>query len=263
MAYNDGCLIPRFLIQGLEIMRESSIPKGHDNKPLVRESFFSYTCNRCSRCCYDKQIQVNPYEVARLARHKGITTTELIASYLEPGKPYLNNKADDGACVFLTPQGCGVHVDRPLVCRIYPLEQKLTGEGKESFRHAKPHPETAGVYGLEGTVAEFLRAQGVIPFLEIRDQYLAIVYRLLDILAHDIEHDEENFEITKQTFGDEDSIQQALSEWLDMDRVISNHCHHAKIPEPGELEERLQLHLHIMDNWITTQTTGGHYESSI
>jgi Fe-S-cluster containining protein len=92
--------------------------KSFDNDPLQPHSPFSYTCNQCSRCCYNKRIQVNPYEVARLARNKGLSTTDLIAQYFEPGTPHLDNQSG-GACVFLTDQGCGVHADRPLVCRIY------------------------------------------------------------------------------------------------------------------------------------------------
>ena len=126
---------------------------------LSRGSAFSYECHQCSRCCFNKRIQVNPYEVARLARNQGVPTTKLIGTRLEPGKPYLKNQPD-GACVFLTDRECRVHGDRPLVCRLYPLGQTVTGEGQESFHHSTPHPETKGVYGHDGTVEDFLVAKG-------------------------------------------------------------------------------------------------------
>jgi Fe-S-cluster containining protein len=197
--------------------------KSFANDPLQRNSLFSYTCHQCSRCCYDKRIQVNPYEVGRLARNQGLSTTKLIATCLEPGKPYLKNQTD-GACVFLMDQGCSVHADRPLVCRLYPLGQTLTGEGQESFRYATPHPKTEGVYGYDGTIEDFLTAQGVAPFLLARDRYVSVVYRLLDVLASNIEGNDEAFAITTQIFNDEASIQQALGEWLDMDLVVARHC---------------------------------------
>jgi len=226
---------------------------------LQRTSPFSYTCNQCSRCCYDKRIQVNPYEVARLARNKGLSTTDLIAKYLEPGKPYLNNQSD-GACVFLTDQGCGVHTDRPLVCRIYPLVQKVTGEGRESFSHASPHPETEGVYGQEGTVNDFLIVQGVLSFLAVRDRYLSVVYRLLDILAQDVKDNEDAFEVAKAGFSDEVSIQQAIENWLDLDVVVARHCQAHHLDEPTELEERLELYLEAMEVWINHHSTGDKHE---
>jgi len=104
-----------------------------------------------------------------LTRNQGLSTTELIDTCLEPGKPYLTNQSD-GACVFLTDQGSGVHADRPLVCRLYPLGQKVTGEGQGSFRYAIPHLEKEGVYGHYGAVEDFLTAQGVAPFLQAHDR---------------------------------------------------------------------------------------------
>ncbi|MDH5426578.1 MAG: YkgJ family cysteine cluster protein [Nitrospirota bacterium] len=227
---------------------------------LARDSPFSYTCHQCSRCCYDKRIQVNPYEVARLAQNKGLSTTELIANYLELGKPYLDNQSD-GACVFLTDQGCGVHADRPLVCRIYPLEQRLTGEGRESFHYARPHPETEGMYGQAGTVKDFLMAQGLPPFLEVRDRYVAVVYRLLDILAQDVEDHEDALETAKDVFSDDASIQQALGEWLDMDVVVARHCQAHRLNEPFDLEERLTVYLEVMEDWINHHSIGGNHEN--
>ena len=226
---------------------------------LTRESPFSYTCHQCSRCCYDKRMQVNPYEVARLARNKGLSTTDLIGTCLEPGKPYLTNQPS-GACVFLTNRDCRVHADRPLVCRLYPLGQTLTSEGQESFRYATPHPETKGVYGQKGTVEDFLTAQGVAPFLFARDRYVSVVYRLLDVLAQEVEGNEEAFATTKQTFSDEASIQQALEEWLDMDLVIARHCEAHHLNEPLDLDERLELHLKVMEAWITHHSRGDIHE---
>jgi Fe-S-cluster containining protein len=229
------------------------MPKDLKMAELTRDSAFSYTCNQCSRCCYAKRIQVNPYEVARLARNKGLSTTDLIANYLEPGKPYLDNQSD-GACVFLTDQGCGVHADRPLVCRLYPLGQTLTGEGEESFLYATPHPKTEGVYGHDGTIEDFLTAQGVSSFLEVRDRYVAVVYRLLDILAQDVEDNEDAIETTKEAFGNEALIQQALGEWLDMDVVVARHCQTHHVNEPTDLEARLALYLEAMENWTNHQS---------
>jgi hypothetical protein len=42
----------------------------------------------------------------------------------------------------------------------------MTGEGQGSFRYAIPHFEKEGVYGHDGTVEDFLTAQGVALFLQ-------------------------------------------------------------------------------------------------
>ncbi len=67
---------------------------------------------------------------------------------------------EDRSCVFLDERGCSVHPDRPLACRLYPLARWVDPDGNESFGHLEPHPQTAGVYGDKGTVADYLAAQG-------------------------------------------------------------------------------------------------------
>ena len=239
---------------------QNMISQPLQREPLSRESPFSYTCNQCARCCYDKRIQVNPYEIARLAKNQDISTSELIDTYLDPGKPYLKNLSN-GACVFLTEEGCGVHIDRPLVCRLYPLGQKRTGDGEESFHYAKPHPQTEGVYGKDGTVEEFLQEQGVDPYLKVRDRYVERLYRMLDLLADKVEKSEGAFSATTQGLHEDISIQYALKEWLDMDAVVARHCNAHQLDEPESLEDRLEMHLQAMDLWINTQINGGDHET--
>jgi hypothetical protein len=135
----------------------------------------------------------------------------------------------------------------------------LTGEGQESFHYATPHPETRGVYGQTGTVNDFLIAQGVLPFLKVRDRYLSVVYRLLDILAQDVKDNEDVFEAAKAGLSDEVWIQQAIREWLDLDVVVTRHCQVHHLNEPTELEERLELYLEAMEVWITHHSIGGNH----
>ncbi len=240
-------------------MLSSSLPTTHSSAPLTRKSPFSYTCQKCTHCCFHKGIRVNPYEVALLARHIGISTTEFIESYVDITTSFLKHQSD-GACVFLTDQGCGVHEDRPLVCRIYPLEQRVTGDGLESFHHVTPHPQTEGVYGQEGTVEDFLITQGLSHFLKVRDRYLALVYRLLDLLAQEVQDNAHSLEITKKAFKDEPTVHQALRKWLDMDIIVDQHCRTQGLPEPDNLEDRLTEYFNAMDSWISQLSQGAHHE---
>lgn len=152
-----------------------------DQPPMSRATAFSCTCQACQRCCHDKLIQVNPYEIARLARNRGISTGEFIDQYLSAEGPYLRF-LDNSACVFLTDQGCGVHPDRPLVCRRYPLGRFRAADGNEQFTPLTPHPHSAGIYGDTGTIADFLAGQQITDFVDAADRYLALFYRLYDSL---------------------------------------------------------------------------------
>jgi Fe-S-cluster containining protein len=149
---------------------------------LKRESAFSYQCNACSRCCHNKTIRITPYEILRLARRLGISTTDFITRHTEAGGTVLRTRDDDWACIFLSERGCGVHPDRPLACRLYPLARWIDPDGTESFGHLTPHPNTAGIYGVSGTVARYLEGQGVGPFFAMGDRYGALYQRMVDVL---------------------------------------------------------------------------------
>jgi uncharacterized protein len=144
----------------------------------ARASAFSYRCRACNRCCYNKRIPVNPYEIARLSRKLGCRTTEVITNFTVAGGTALAQRHDT-ACVFLGPNGCTVHSDRPLACRLYPLGRIVHANGSEAFVQLEPHPETEGLYGKDGTVDAYVESQGVAPYIAAADRYYSVLTRLL------------------------------------------------------------------------------------
>jgi Fe-S-cluster containining protein len=121
---------------------------------------------------------VNPYELARLARGLGVTTSDVIARFTVDGGTALAHRADTG-CVFLGAEGCTVHADRPLVCRLYPLGRIVRPDGGEAFIENEPHPDTEGLYGEDGTVDSYLESQSVGPYIAAADRYYAVFTRLM------------------------------------------------------------------------------------
>lgn len=215
-----------------------------------RDSAFSYTCQACRRCCHDKIIQLNPYEVARLAENRRVTTTDFLARYTERNGTVLR-RVEEGACVFLAPEGCGVHPDRPLVCRLYPLGRRVTAEGVESFREVEPHPQTEGEYGTSGTVGEFLARQGAAPFIESVDRYVDVVGRMTAVLARAVQTDTELRHDIERVTGQIASVEtEMLSEWIDMDCTVSNYCARHDAPIPATLEGKMAVHIRAIDEWI-------------
>lgn len=140
-----------------------------------RKGRFSYTCNRCNRCCRDKRIQVNPYEVARLARNRGVSTGTLIDRFIDPEQMALRQR-EDGTCVFLGNEGCTVHEDRPLVCRLYPLGRVVRGP-QERWIVLPPAPGSEGVVGADGAVSDYVRQQGAIPYMHASEAYHSVIER--------------------------------------------------------------------------------------
>lgn len=217
-------------------------------RKLYRDSKFSFRCNACGLCCYNKKIQLNPYEIARLADHLKIGTAEFLAKYITPGAPFLLF-LETGACVFLTDKGCSVHPDRPLVCRLYPLGHYLTGEGVEHFRCTKPQSKCRGELGDNETVTAFLGYQEVRPHMEAAGKYLELFYRLYDSIYQQLA--EQNIDNLPQTSAVNSLL---LKEWFDVDGAIDLYCNEKQLPIPVDLAKRIELHIDTLENKFGPQT---------
>ena len=220
-------------------------------RTYARESPFSYECHACNRCCHDKIIKVNPYEVARLGDNLGLSTTEFLTRYTTANGTTLK-QTDLGACVFLTAQGCGVHRDRPLVCRLYPLGRKVSADGAETFREVMPHPETEGIYGRQGTVQDFLAKQGAQPFIDAVDRYVAVVGRMANKIRSLMRQDSHGLgsevkDVVEQ-FPDPESSD--VPPCVDLDQAVERFCTRHHIPIPTDVENRMTLHIRAIDEWI-------------
>jgi hypothetical protein len=219
----------------------------------ARSSAFSYTCHACRRCCHDKIIRLNPYEVARLAQNRGVSTTEFLAQYTGAQGTALK-QVDQGACVFLTPEGCGVHADRPLVCRLYPLGRRVTAEGRETFHELLPNPETEGEYGLNGTVEEFLAGQGTAPFIDAVDRYVEVVGRMSAVLGARIQSDAGlDEQVRNAVSGVLAGDAQDGSDWIDMDAVVEEYCRRQGTTVPPDVPTKMAIHIQAIEERLQNQ----------
>ncbi len=217
---------------------------------MIRDTPFSYACGRCSRCCYCKGISLNPYEVLRLARNQGLTTTEFVRRFTDTAGTQLKQR-DDGACIFLTPQGCGVHADRPLVCRIYPLGRHISPEDDETFsRFSSPHPNSEGKYGSDGTVGDYLETQGAELFIEAADLYVNLFREMAGLLSEQADcltPSDREMVSEHCVFPEVDSDEYPV--WLDVDRVVEQYCCERDFAKPGEPWRLMELHLEALSTW--------------
>jgi uncharacterized protein len=144
-----------------------------------RNSPFSYLCNACGRCCHDKVITLSPFDLLRIARTTGVTTSEAIYRFTIRRGSILKF-TDAGACAMLDCSRCGIHRGRPLACRLYPLGiERDEASGAERFITLEPAGGSLGVYGDDGMVHDFLDAQNVAPHLDANARYASLlpIYR--------------------------------------------------------------------------------------
>jgi Fe-S-cluster containining protein len=191
---------------------------------------------------------VGPYEALRLARRLGLTTTEFFARHTEAGGTVLSTR-DDRSCVFLDERGCSVHPDRPLACRIYPLARWVDPDGNESFGHLEPHPQTAGVYGDKGTVADYLTAQGLAPYFAMGDRYGAVYERMVDLLER-LAPAESERRAERRAEVDEMDAGAVATSFFDVDATVADYCRARNLPVPTEVDALIDLHISAIGAWL-------------
>ena len=183
---------------------------------------------------------MNPYEVLQLARHLGLSTTAFIAQYVGANSALVHK--DDDICVFLGPQGCSVHPARPMVCRLYPLGRHLSGAGEEHFLTMVPHPESAGVYGTAGSIGDYLRSQGALPFLDAADRYMSLFQQYYRTLADAAEQG-----LVTAATGDDGQIE--IPDLLDPEKAVASLFPGRSLagldPEGG-----MALHIEALTAWL-------------
>lgn len=214
-----------------------------------RRSLFGYSCSRCRVCCRDKTIHLNPYEIARLAKNRGISTTAFIERFTVNGGTILKYR-QDGTCVFLDPEGCAVHADRPLVCRLYPLGRRVDFLGVEEFFLMELEDSCRGVFHKNGTVEKYLEEQETAVFMRAADLYLGLLWNLLEEIREQ-QLDPVQYETVLGRIGtvmDDTTSDHDLS-WIDMDRALALYCGQSGLAVPANLEDRMKMHIKAVRTW--------------
>jgi uncharacterized protein len=223
---------------------------------LIRNSAFQHACSACSKCCSDKGIPISPYELSRISRSLSLSTTQFLASYTHPGGIFLASR-ENGACVFLGADGCSIHPNRPLACRLYPLARKTDASG-ENFAKLPLETGCEAQCNGEGTVQDYLREQGVEPYFAWGDRYRSLFQFMAATLEELEVLSDSSLESSESRCDTEDSL---LSPWLDVDACVSQYCLERNLAFPEALEDLLELHLEAMGAWVKDLSESEHSEA--
>jgi len=100
---------------------------------MTLDDTFQFRCHKdiaCfNQCCQQIDLTLTPYDLLRLQRRLGLSSTEFLAQYTVPFEMdaqampgiKMRTQGDTTVCPFLTSAGCGVYEDRPTACRYYAL----------------------------------------------------------------------------------------------------------------------------------------------
>ncbi len=221
-------------------MTKPAIPIPVTRKGLDRSAPFGFTCKRCLQCCRNKKIQVNPYEIARLAHHLGISTTEFIERCTVENGSFLKCN-EDGSCMFLGSDGCAVHSDRPLVCRLYPLARHMNHIGDEWFSELQAASACSGKYEEHGTIQSHIEEQHAPAYLRAANIYLNLLWEMMTVLENQPDDERD---------ADPPEGSSAIHNWMDMDEAVTNYCQLHQLDCPTDTDEKMHLHIEALQCWI-------------
>ncbi|MBP1766861.1 MAG: uncharacterized protein H6P98_976 [Candidatus Aminicenantes bacterium] len=223
---------------------------------LKKDSPFYFKCQVCGVCCTNKAIRISPYEALRLARNLQISTCEVYRSYAEEGGTVLRNKPD-GTCVFLNLRGCGVHPDRPLVCRLFPLGQIIDSRGEPRYASMPLHPDCLGLFDTDGTVESYLEAQGTRPYFHYDHIYSTLYRRISEKLSGRRAASETPDPAPGPAMKMRVPYRSGdlLSSWLDIDAAVGSYCRARRLLIPRNPEETISLHVRALEERLAGQKT--------
>jgi uncharacterized protein len=148
------------------------------------------TCTRAGACCHGKMVWLNPWELACLAKAKGLTSRVFRDQYCEFGGIRLrfdgpsDGKGQAACSQYLQDRGCSVHAGRPLACRLFPLGRQLRGKELHYIHRSNRFPcleECPQVMDLPHmTVSDYLVIQAVKNGEVALDSYLELMQSLAD-----------------------------------------------------------------------------------
>ena len=141
-------------------------------------------------CCSNIDISLTPYDVLRMKKRLGITSTEFLKDYTVPyemekdGIAGIKFRPIEGgsACRFMKPEGCDIYTDRPTACRYYPvalLSMRKQDEyvDRDSYAivkedHCKGHEVNRSI-----TIADYRKEQGLEEYDELARGWRQLVLK--------------------------------------------------------------------------------------
>lgn len=158
------------------------------------EHVIQFSCHRgigCwNACCSNIDISLTPYDIIRLKKRLGMSSTAFLDAYTVPYEMERDGIAgvklrpvENGtACRFMTPEGCAVYEDRPTACRYYPvalLSMRKQDEyiDTQSYAlvkeaHCQGHDE-----GRCLTIADYRKEQGIEEYDELTRGWRQLVLK--------------------------------------------------------------------------------------
>jgi len=177
-------------MEGFEAYKEKIL---RDSPRHAIDDKFKFACHPgvpCfGKCCANINIFLTPYDVLRMKKAKGISSSDFLREYTIPlsmGENQLPlvllkmNEDNEKKCPFVSDDGmCTIYNDRPWACRMYPIglasSKTGTGDEGEEFCFIVDESDTmckGFEEGNETTVGEWMSGQDVGEYNQKSTSYM-------------------------------------------------------------------------------------------
>jgi Fe-S-cluster containining protein len=166
-------------------MEQLQLPKNVQR--IDADQVFTFCCHPgvdCfTQCCRQLELALTPYDVLRLKKATGLTSSVFLDRYVIIEKEedlfprlYLT-MVDDGreSCVFVAPNGCTVYENRPGACRAYPTGRATSRREGEFFVLLQEEHCRGFQQSRQQTPRQYSREQGLSPYNRFNDAVATIL----------------------------------------------------------------------------------------
>lgn len=184
----------------LDLEKINNYPK------LTKDVKFHFECKpgiECfNKCCNDVNIFLTPYDIIRLRKALGISSSEFLPNYTilpitsNLRHPIVMLKMDSKTlnCPFLSENGCSVYEDRPWSCRMFPVgvaspnqAEKTSSNEEEFFFLIKEDVCKGFEQDKEWTVEDWFKDQSIERYGELGEMFKEISLHKFFLTARAIE----------------------------------------------------------------------------
>lgn len=168
-------------------------PQGKAEFRPIGDAPFHFACHTgisCfTQCCARLRLILTPYDILRMKRRLGLSSDRFLQDFTEtfidrhhrfPFVKLKMNENSEGACPFVTKEGCAVYEDRPEACRLYPVgrasatPESATASAEAYFMIQEPHCKGFREQRV-WTLDEWLNHEGVKEYAAMSDPWRGIV----------------------------------------------------------------------------------------
>ena len=204
---------------------------------------------RCAKCCKERSVTITPYDAIRLATQLHISTGQFMQQFLllSAEGVFLRHRLN-GDCIFLETETCLVYSERPLACRVYPLQREASLQN-DVFSIRELPPDSSGIIGKTGSVNSYLEEQKAMSWLSAAALYTDLFTSLFQRLQHEESHASQD---SSRPSSAAEALVYNVTQFMEIifDADLMIEVHQQQPSADLDAKRKMLAHAQAISNWI-------------